>query len=71
MKKSIQGCGSDPRGDIVWCPGGVQPRELSHAPKKLEGHIESKLKNLGASDEQRAKIGGITDRMTADCGEIQ
>lgn len=53
-------------GALAACNHG----SFSHDPKKLKGHIESKLKSLGASDEQRAKIGGITDRMIADCGEI-
>lgn len=39
-------------------------------PKQLKEHIESKLKSIVASDEQHTKIGGISDRMLADCDEI-
>ena len=34
--------------------------------KKLKEHVEASLKKVGATDEQRAKIGEVTDRIVAD-----
>lgn len=43
---------------------------MAHDPKKLKAHVESKLRSIGATEEQRTKIGAITDRILSDCGEI-
>jgi Spy/CpxP family protein refolding chaperone len=53
-------------GTLAACKHGHQ----MHDPKKLKGHVESQLKKIGASDEQQATIGPITDRILADCGEL-
>lgn len=53
-------------GALAACKHGHQ----GHDPKELKGHIESTLKKIGATEEQQAKIGAITDRIIADCGEI-
>lgn len=41
-----------------------------HDPKKLKEHVETSLKKVGATDEQRLKIGAVTDRIIADGGEL-
>ena len=41
-----------------------------HDPKKWKEHGDSCLKKVGATEEQRQKIGGITDRIIADGSEI-
>ena len=43
---------------------------MAHDPKKLKAHVDSKLKSVGATEEQRTKIVAIADRILADCGEI-
>lgn len=53
-------------GALAACKHGHQ----GHDPKELKGHIESTLKKVGTTEEQQAKIGTITDRIIADCGEI-
>ena len=40
-------------------------------PKMLKEHVDSKLKAIGATGDQRAKIGGITDGIVADLQELQ
>jgi Spy/CpxP family protein refolding chaperone len=39
-------------------------------PKILKEHVDSKLKAIGATEEQRTKIGGIADHIIADFTEI-
>src|SRR6185369_2754316 len=41
-----------------------------HDPEKLKEHVDSCLKKVGATQEQRQKIAGITDRIIADGSEI-
>lgn len=41
-----------------------------HDPKKLKSHIDKSLKKVGASEEQRAKIAVISDRIIADGGGL-
>lgn len=41
-----------------------------HDPKQLKAHVESQLKAIGATEEQRAKIAASTDRIIADGEEI-
>lgn len=40
-------------------------------PQMLKEHVDAKLKAIGASGEQRAKIGGITDGIVADLQELK
>lgn len=42
----------------------------SHDPKKLKEHVEASLKKVDATDEQRLKIGAVTDRIIADGGDL-
>jgi Spy/CpxP family protein refolding chaperone len=53
-------------GALAACRHGHQ----GHDPKKLKEHIESTLKKIGTTEEQQAKIGPVTDRIIADCGEV-
>lgn len=53
-------------GALAACSHGMH----GHDPKKLKGHIDSKLKSIGATEEQRTKIDGIADRIIADCDQI-
>lgn len=41
-----------------------------HDPEKLKDHVEASLKKVGATEEQQAKIGVVTDRILADGGEL-
>lgn len=41
-----------------------------HDPKKLKEHVEASLKKVGATDEQRLKIGVVTDRIIADGSDL-
>lgn len=41
-----------------------------HDPGKLKEHVEASLKKVGATKEQQAKIGVVTDRILADGGEL-
>ena len=54
-------------GMLAACKHGHQ----GHDPERLKEHVDSKLKAIGATGEQRAKIGGITDRIIADGQEIR
>lgn len=53
-------------GVLAACKHGHQ----GFGPEKLKEHVESELKKIGATDEQQTKIGTISDRIIADCGEI-
>lgn len=37
-----------------------------HDPQKLKQHVDTSLKKVGATKEQRDRIDGITDRIIAD-----
>ncbi len=41
-----------------------------HDPKKLKEHVEASLKKVGATDEQRLKIGVVTDKIIADGSDL-
>jgi len=43
---------------------------MAQDPKQLKAHVDSKLRGIGATQEQRTQIGAITDRIIADCTEI-
>lgn len=49
-------------GALAACNHGNQ----MHDPKKLKAHVESQLKKIGATEEQKAKIGAVTDSIIAD-----
>lgn len=42
-----------------------------HDPEKLKEHVEASLKKVGATEEQQARIGAVTDRILADGGELR
>lgn len=42
-----------------------------HDPKKVKEHVESSLKKVGASEEQRVKVGAIMDRIIADAKNLR
>lgn len=43
---------------------------MAHNPEKLKAHVDSKLRSVGATEEQRTKIRAITDRIISECGQI-
>ncbi|QSV45491.1 Spy/CpxP family protein refolding chaperone [Geobacter benzoatilyticus] len=38
--------------------------------KKMKEHFDASLKKVGATDEQRAKIGGVSDQIVADGQQV-
>lgn len=52
-------------GALTACKAGH-----GHDPKKLKSHLDSSLKKVGATGEQRAKIGTIADRIISDGSEL-
>lgn len=36
-------------------------------PAKLKSHVDKSLKKIGASEEQRTKVGAVSDAILADC----
>ena len=47
-----------------------KPHHSGHDPKKLKEHVEASLKKVNATDEQRLKIGVVTDRIIADGSDL-
>lgn len=47
-----------------------KPHHGGHDLKKLKEHVEASLKKVGATDEQRVKIGAVTDKIIADGGNL-
>lgn len=65
MKLVVAGLALLSLGTLAACKG-----HHGHDPAKMKQHVDSSLKKIGASDEQRAKIGVITDKIFGEGAEI-
>ena len=54
----------------VGTPAACKSHHSGHDPKKLKEHVEASLKMVGATDEQRLKIGAVTDNIIADGSDL-
>jgi len=68
MKKNMKSVGTIVGVVILGAMMGACRPHGSHGDhvKQLREHLDSSLKKVGATDEQRAKIGGVTDQIVAD-----
>ena len=66
MKVVVAGLAIISVGTLAAC----KPHHSGHDPKKLKEHVEASLKKVGATDEQRLKIGAVTDKIIADGSDL-
>lgn len=65
MKVGVAGLIVLSLGTLAACKG-----HHGHDPKKMKQHVESSLKKIGATEEQRAKIAVVTDRIFSEGSEL-
>lgn len=70
MKKAVKAIAAVVAVTSLGALAACKVSPMAHDPKKLKAHVESKLKGIGATEEQRIKIGLITDQIIKDCSEI-
>jgi Spy/CpxP family protein refolding chaperone len=66
MKVVVAGLAIISVGTLAAC----KSHHSGHDPKKLKEHVEACLKKVGATDEQRLKIGVVTDKIIADGSDL-
>lgn len=68
MKKTMKAVGAIAGVVLLGAVLGACRPHGSHDDhvKQLREHFDASLKKVGATDEQRAKIGGVTDQIVAD-----
>lgn len=70
MKKAVKAIAAVVAVTSLCALAACKINPMAHDPKKLKAHVESKLIAIGATEEQRIKIGLITDQIIKDCSEI-